>query len=253
MQAANESICRKIEESLASTRRILQPNSHAEIVIPQHAGSVLIFTPPGTPRRLSIPCVDSSHVANGHASDHDQPKVESELCLETTPQGFDFGAIELTIASPCVNGEVLDMKREAALQQMNEITDRLIASEEKYLSDLRSLTENYIYQLPNAPPEFSDKKETIFVNAEDIFYFHKVVFLKELSKCRGTPSDIGRVFTQRENELDRYIKYCDGKYDSNNFMESHPTEFFKQHTTYYSSASAAEKSVAITVSHYAEP
>jgi len=36
---------------------------------------------------------------------------------------------------------VLDMKREAALQQMNEITDRLIASEEKYLSDLRSLTE----------------------------------------------------------------------------------------------------------------
>lgn len=119
----------------------LRPNSHAEIVIPQHAGSVLIFTPPGTPRRLSIPCVDSSHVANGHASDHDQPKVESELCLETTPQGFDFGAIELTIASPCVNGEVLDMKREAALQQMNEITDRLIASEEKYLSDLRSLTE----------------------------------------------------------------------------------------------------------------
>lgn len=88
-----------------------------------------------------MPCIDSSQVVNGHASDKDQPKVESEVCLETTPQGFDFGAIELTIASPFVNGEVRDVKREAAVQQMNEITDRLIASEEKYLNDLRSLTE----------------------------------------------------------------------------------------------------------------
>ena len=31
----------------------------------------------------------------------------------------------------------------------------------------------------------------------------------------------------KENELDRYIIYCDGKGDSDNFLESHPTDFFK--------------------------
>ena len=119
----------------------MEPKSHAEILIPQNAGSVLIFTPPDTPRRQSIPCVDSSQLPNGHGTEFDQPKVESEVRLNTIPQGFDFGAIELTIPSPFVNGEVPNVKREAALQRMDEITDKLIASEINYLDDLRSLTE----------------------------------------------------------------------------------------------------------------
>ena len=114
---------------------------HAEILIPQHAGSVLIFTPPGTPRRDSGPCIDSSQLTNGHAGDVDQPKVESEVHLMRTPQDFDFGAVELTIPSPFVNGEVPDLEKEAALQRMNDITGKLIESEEKYLDDLRSLVE----------------------------------------------------------------------------------------------------------------
>lgn len=61
--------------------------------------------------------------------------------LMTTPQDFDFGAVELTIPSPFVNGEVPDLEKEAALQRMNDITDKLIESEEKYVDDLRSLSE----------------------------------------------------------------------------------------------------------------
>lgn len=68
----------------------------------------------------------------------------------TTPQDFDFGAVELTIPSPFVNGEVPNLEKEAARQRMNDITNRLIESEEKYLEDLSSLTEVWsVIVLPN--------------------------------------------------------------------------------------------------------
>ena len=59
----------------------------------------------------------------------------------TTPQDFNFEAIELSIPSPFLNGEAPDLEKEAALQRMNDITDRLIETEEKYVDDLRSLAE----------------------------------------------------------------------------------------------------------------
>lgn len=36
------------------------------------------------------------------------------------------------------------------------------------------LFQDYIYQLRKAPPEFLDNKDTIFINSEDVFFFHKV-------------------------------------------------------------------------------
>lgn len=119
----------------------MQPSKHVELLIPQHAGSVLIFTPPGTPRRGSAPCVDSSQLPNGHPADEDQPRVESEVHVMTTPTDFNFDAVELTFPYPYVNGEAPDLDKEAELQKMNAITDKLIESEEKYVDDLRSLAE----------------------------------------------------------------------------------------------------------------
>lgn len=36
------------------------------------------------------------------------------------------------------------------------------------------ILQDYIYQLSKAPPELADNKDTIFINSEDIFFFHKV-------------------------------------------------------------------------------
>ena len=36
------------------------------------------------------------------------------------------------------------------------------------------LLQDYIYQLPKAPSELAENKDTIFINSEDIFFFHKV-------------------------------------------------------------------------------
>ena len=36
------------------------------------------------------------------------------------------------------------------------------------------ILQDYIYQLPKASPELADNKDTIFINSEDIFFFHKV-------------------------------------------------------------------------------
>ena len=40
-----------------------------------------------------------------------------------------------------MNGEAPDLDKEAELQKMNAITDKLIESEEKYVDDLKSLSE----------------------------------------------------------------------------------------------------------------
>ena len=34
-------------------------------------------------------------------------------------------------------------------------------------------------------------------------------------------------FSTQEHELDRYITFCDGKSESDSFLESHPKDFFK--------------------------
>lgn len=59
----------------------------------------------------------------------------------TTPKDYNFDAVEFTFPYPYVNGEAPDLDREAELQKMNAITDKLIESEEKYVDDLRSLAE----------------------------------------------------------------------------------------------------------------
>lgn len=59
----------------------------------------------------------------------------------TTPKDFNFDAVELTLPYPYVNGEAPDLDKEAELQRMNAIADKLIESEEKYVDDLRSLAE----------------------------------------------------------------------------------------------------------------
>ena len=84
------------------------------------------------------------------------------------------------------------------------------------------------------------------------------IFCEELAKCKGNPSEVGRVFKKRvrclltsltcpfksgrilylfsysiiysvfkEHELDRYITFCDGKGDSESFLESQPKDFFE--------------------------
>lgn len=59
----------------------------------------------------------------------------------TTPKDFNFDAVELTLPYPFVNGDAPDVDKEAELQRMNDITDKLIESEEEYVDDLRSLAE----------------------------------------------------------------------------------------------------------------
>ena len=119
----------------------LQHTKHAELLIPQHAGSVLIFTPPDTPRRGSAPYVDSSKLPNGHSADEGQPRFESEVHLMTTPNDFNFDAVKLTLPYPFMNGEAPASDKGAKLRRMNAITDRLIESESNYVDDLKSLAE----------------------------------------------------------------------------------------------------------------
>ena len=77
----------------------------------------------------------------------------------TTPKDFNFDAVELTLPYPYMNGEAPDLDKEAELQKMNAITDKLIESEEKYVDDLRSLAEvlSWVIEISGHLPPYSEQ------------------------------------------------------------------------------------------------
>lgn len=91
-------------------------------MIPQNAGTVLIFTPPGTPRRGST--------TSGTAS--------QDL---SHPPKDGFGMVEVTIQSPFANGESGNVLEQSALKTMEDVIDDLVKTEEKYVDELGSLVQ----------------------------------------------------------------------------------------------------------------
>lgn len=57
------------------------------------------------------------------------------------------------------------------------------------------------------------------------FQSHSLHFCIDL--VRKEPSLINAFLYLKEHELDRYITFCDGKGDSDSFLESQPKDFFE--------------------------
>lgn len=73
----------------------------------------------------------------------------------------------------------------------------LLQTERSYVKDLNVCIQYYLREMqnnPNVPAAIKGKERVIFGNIEEIYEFHKEVFVKELEKYETIPEDVGHCF-----------------------------------------------------------
>ncbi|NWS83295.1 MCF2L factor, partial [Toxostoma redivivum] len=97
------------------------------------------------------------------------------------------------------------------------IINELIETERVYVEELQSIIEGYASEMDNPnlvhliPSALQNKKEILFGNLPEIYYFHNRIFLKEIENCIENPELLARCFLKRKEDLQIYEKYCQNK------------------------------------------
>jgi len=86
----------------------------------------------------------------------------------------------------------------------------LLQTERSYVKDLHVCIQYYLYEMRTSlslPPGIKGKEKVIFGNIEEIYDFHKDIFVKELEKYETMPEDIGHCFVTWVSNL--FVGYYD--------------------------------------------
>ena len=102
--------------------------------------------------------------------------------------------------------------------------------ENRYVKDLQFIIENYLLEISriDCPKQIKEKKEFIFSNVDDIFAFHKVLFLAQLLETNGDCDQLGRLFLKNRANFELYIPYSLNRQYSESTLNSYEIirEFF---------------------------
>lgn len=127
-----------------------------------------------------------------------------------------------------VSKEISEEKRRS--QRKKEfIMSELLQTERTYVKDLEVVIETFLKELrggTNVPKKLAGKENVVFGNIEDIYQFHKQIFLKELEKYQTIPEDVGHCFVTWAAKFDIYVNYCQNKPISNDFVVQNGGTYF---------------------------
>lgn len=99
------------------------------------------------------------------------------------------------------------------------IMTELLQTERSYVKDLQTCIQFYLKELRNSKEsQIKPKEKIIFGNIEDIYEFHKEVFVKELEKYETMPEDVGHCFVTWAHKFDMYVNYCKNKPESTSVL-----------------------------------
>uniref|UniRef100_A0A672RLZ3 Guanine nucleotide exchange factor DBS-like n=1 Tax=Sinocyclocheilus grahami TaxID=75366 RepID=A0A672RLZ3_SINGR len=93
----------------------------------------------------------------------------------------------------------------------------LLETERAYVEELKCVLQGYAAEMDNPsmapliPAALQNKKDVLFGNMQEIYNFHKRIFLKELETYTDCPELVGRCFLDWMGELQIYEKYCHNK------------------------------------------
>jgi triple functional domain protein len=124
-------------------------------------------------------------------------KITSELSLDSSRHSDS--SLEGKVI---VEGKVLkDLNEEQTKRRRRRefIMTELLQTERSYVKDLHVCIQNYLKELRSSresshPNGLKAKEKAIFGNIEDIYEFHKEIFVKELEKYETMPEDVGHCF-----------------------------------------------------------
>ncbi|XP_048049672.1 guanine nucleotide exchange factor DBS isoform X2 [Megalobrama amblycephala] len=97
------------------------------------------------------------------------------------------------------------------------VMNELLETERAYVEELMCVLQGYAAEMDNPsmapllPAALQNKKDVLFGNMQEIYNFHKRIFLKELETYTDCPELVGRCFLDWMRELQIYEKYCHNK------------------------------------------
>ncbi|XP_073701623.1 guanine nucleotide exchange factor DBS isoform X2 [Garra rufa] len=97
------------------------------------------------------------------------------------------------------------------------VMNELLETERAYVEELMCVLQGYAAEMDNPsmapliPAALQNKKDVLFGNMQEIYNFHKRIFLKELETYTECPELVGRCFLDWMGELQIYEKYCHNK------------------------------------------
>ncbi|KPM11748.1 Divergent CRAL/TRIO, RhoGEF and Spectrin repeat containing protein [Sarcoptes scabiei] len=124
-----------------------------------------------------------------------------------------------------------------SIRKKDYIMEELLRTERSYVEDLKLCIDTYLKDFRSCEilPSFLQSKERLlFGNIEQIYDFHKRIFLKELEKYEQIPEDVGHCFVTWSCSFDIYVEYCKNKPDSNLLLVQYQGTFFDEIKQKYS-------------------
>ncbi|NXO33848.1 MCF2L factor, partial [Locustella ochotensis] len=144
------------------------------------------------------------------------PKITRPAAVENTSYRFQVrrrGPAAQNGNHALVQGPV----EKCISKSQGHIINELIETERVYVEELQSIIEGYASEMDNPnlvhliPSALQNKKEILFGNLPEIYYFHNRIFLKEIENCIENPELLARCFLKRKEDLQIYEKYCQNK------------------------------------------
>ncbi|KAG5888220.1 hypothetical protein JTB14_035569 [Gonioctena quinquepunctata] len=126
--------------------------------------------------------------------------------------------------------ELNEEKRRSA-RRKEFIMAELLQTERTYVKDLETCINCFMLEMrvsDSLPNTLQDKEGVIFGNMEEIYNFHKSVFIRELEKYETMPEDVGHCFVTWAQKFDMYVYYCKNKPESNSLLVQHGGSYFEE-------------------------
>ncbi|XP_064576999.1 probable guanine nucleotide exchange factor MCF2L2 isoform X5 [Zonotrichia leucophrys gambelii] len=181
--------------------------------------------PESSPKRASPKITRPAAVATNRRSTEIScpPKTVSEVDLSKKKSiKKTKGGIKIEVMHEASQGGssrvlVTSESDENLSTRRSHIINELIETERVYVEELQSIIEGYASEMDNPnlvhliPSALQNKKEVLFGNLPEIYYFHNRIFLKEIENCIENPELLARCFLKRKEDLQIYEKYCQNK------------------------------------------
>uniref|UniRef100_A0A8C2I9T6 Mcf.2 cell line derived transforming sequence-like b n=1 Tax=Cyprinus carpio TaxID=7962 RepID=A0A8C2I9T6_CYPCA len=140
------------------------------------------------------------------------PGIYLSICLSVCLSVCLFVCLFKSSRNPSVSEE-----EETLAVLRRHVMNELLETERAYVEELMCVLQGYAAEMDNPsmtpliPAALQNKKDVLFGNMQEIYNFHKRIFLKELETYTDCPELVGRCFLDWMGELQIYEKYCHNK------------------------------------------
>ncbi|XP_060900885.1 obscurin isoform X2 [Labrus mixtus] len=117
-------------------------------------------------------------------------------------------------------------------RKLFQLIQDLINGESEFVKEIDFFTSHHLKHAenPDAPPDVSSQKDTIFRNIDDIKSFHSKAFLPKLSDC-DTDDDVAMCFLKNKEGFEKYLQYLVGQSLAESSVSDKTVHrFFKEYT-----------------------